>query len=192
MFELSDPLRADTVETLRSISAKGWRLGILSGDRQEIVDSVSTLLREHGIPIDVALGQQSPGNKLEVLRQCMKDSNRPCAMVGDGVNDAATLAIADVGIAIRGGSGQALYAAPVFIANGRLASVAELIDASVSVVRGIRRCFLVSLVYNAVTMTLAIMGWIHPLIAAVLMPISGLTVLAMAMSTRAFPGTRTK
>lgn len=192
MFELSDPLRADAVETLRSISAKGWRLGILSGDRQEIVDSVIALLREDGIPIDVALGQQSPGDKLEVLRQCMQDSNRPCAMVGDGVNDAATLAIADVGIAIRGGSGQALYAAPVFIANGRLASVAELMDASVSVVRGIRRCFLVSLVYNAVTMTLAIMGWIHPLIAAVLMPISGLTVLAMAMSTRAFPGTRTK
>lgn len=192
MFELCDPVRADAVQTLRSISAMGWRLGILSGDRQEIVDSVTALLRENGIPIDVALGQQSPEDKLEVLRRCKLESSRPCAMVGDGVNDSAALAIADVGIAIRGGSEQALYAAPIFLANGRLASVVELIEASVSVVRGIRRCFFASLVYNAVTMTLAIMGWIHPLFAAVLMPISGLTVLAMAMSTRAFPGTRTK
>ncbi len=192
MFELSDPVRADAVPTLRSISAMGWRLGILSGDRQEIVDSVTSLLREDGVPIDAALGQQSPEGKLEVLRRCIQDRNGPCAMVGDGVNDAAALAIADIGIAIRGGSEQALYAAPIFLANGRLASVVELIEASVSVVRGIRRCFLASLVYNAVTMTLAIMGWIHPLFAAVLMPISGLTVLAMAMSTKAFPGTRTK
>ena len=185
-------VRADAVETLRSISAMGWRLGILSGDRQEIVDSVTLHLRENGVPIDVALGQQSPEDKLEVLRQCRQDSSRTCAMVGDGVNDSAALAIADVGIAIRGGSEQALDAAPIFVANGRLASVAELIEASVSVVRGIRRCFIASLVYNAVTITLAIMGWIHPLFAAVLMPISGLTVLAMAISTRAFPGTRTK
>jgi len=48
------------------------------------------------------------------------------------------------------------------------------------------------LIYNSMTLTLAILGWIHPLIAAVLMPISGLTVLAMAMSNNAFVGAKTK
>ena len=192
MFEMGDPLRGDAVETLRFLTAKGWKMGILSGDRQEIVDSVATLLREDGIALDLALGEQSPESKLERIRRCKAESDRPCAMVGDGVNDAAALAMADVGIAIRGGSEQALYAAPIFIGNGRLASVAELITASTRVVRGIRRCFVASLIYNAVTITLAIMGLIHPLIAAVLMPISGLTVLAMAMSTQAFTGTRSR
>ncbi len=192
MFEMGDPLRDDAVETLRFLSAKGWELGILSGDRQEIVDSVAAFLRSHGIALNLALGQQSPEDKLERIRRSKAESGRPCVMVGDGVNDAAALAMADVGIAIRGGSEQALYAAPIFIGNGRLASVAELITASTRVVRGIRRCFVASLIYNAVTMTLAIMGLIHPLMAAVLMPISGLTVLAMAKSTQAFTGTRSR
>lgn len=192
MFEMGDPLRDDAVETLRFLSAKGWELGILSGDRQEIVDSVAASLRSHGIALNLALGQQSPEDKLERIRRSKAESGRPCVMVGDGVNDAAALAMADVGIAIRGGSEQALYAAPIFIGNGRLASVAELITASTRVVRGIRRCFVASLIYNAVTMTLAIMGLIHPLMAAVLMPISGLTVLAMAKSTQAFTGTRSR
>ncbi len=192
MFEIGDPIRPDAVETLRSISDRGWRMGILSGDRQEIVDSMARLLRNDGIAIDEALGQQSPEDKLSVIRRCKKDTTRPCVMVGDGVNDAAALAIADVGIALRGGSEQSLYAAPIFLANGRLSSVLELIEASVLVVRGIRRCFAASLVYNAITITLAMMGWIHPLIAAVLMPLSGLTVLAMAMSTNAFTGKGSK
>lgn len=186
LFELGDPLRDDAVETLRRISAKGWKLGILSGDRQEIVDILATSLRDEGVAIEHAIGQQSPEDKLEIIRQSKSNSVGPCAMVGDGVNDAAALAMADVGMAIRGSSEQALYAAPIFLANGRLASVNELMSASMSVVRGIRRCFAASLIYNAVMLTLAMLGWIHPLIAAVLMPISGLTVLIMAMSTQAF------
>ena len=188
MFELGDPLRGDAVETLRSISAKGWQLGILSGDRQEIVDGLRGLLREQGISIDVALGEQSPEDKMDIIRRDKANNDRPIAMVGDGVNDAAALAMADVGIAIRGGSGQSMAAAPIFIADNRLSSLVDLLDASTCVVRGIRRCFAASLIYNIGTISIAMLGWIHPLIAAVLMPTSGLTVLAMAMATNAFSG----
>ncbi|MCY2985245.1 MAG: heavy metal translocating P-type ATPase [Planctomycetota bacterium] len=187
MFETGDPLRTDAIITLRAISERGWRLGLLSGDRQEVVDGLAFLLEESGVPVERALGQQSPEDKLEVIREAKGDRAHPVAMVGDGVNDAAALAMSDVGIAIRGGSGQSLVAAPIFLANDRLSSVLELLDASTSVKRGIRRCFAASLIYNTVTITLAMFGWIHPLIAAVLMPISGLTVLTMAMTTNAFP-----
>ena len=192
MFETGDPLRGDAIETLRDVSKKGWRLGILSGDRQEVVDGLALLLRESGVPIQVALGQRSPEDKLEVIRKAKHDRAHPVAMVGDGVNDAAALALADVGIAIRGESGQSLVAAPIFLANNRLSSVVDLLAASTSVVRGIRRCFAASLIYNTVTISLAMLGWIHPLIAAVLMPISGLTVLTMAMTTNAFPNEKSK
>ena len=192
MFELGDPLRDDAAETLRAIAAKGWELGILSGDRQEIVDVLVRRLAEKGIAIQRGLGQQTPEEKLEVVRRDKRNRKQPIAMVGDGVNDAAALALADIGIAIRGDGRQSLASAPIFLANNRLSSINELLNASDNVVAGIRRCFVASLVYNSITISLAMMGWIHPLIAAILMPISGLTVLAMAMSTNTFSGAKSK
>jgi Cu2+-exporting ATPase len=186
MFGIGDSLRNDAIETLRAISDRGWRLGILSGDRQEIVDRVDVELRNAGIELVAALGNQTPERKLEVVRSSRQAHRGTCVMVGDGVNDAAAMASADVGIAIRGGSDQALRSAPIFLANQQLSSVVELIDASKNVVRGIRRCFAASLIYNSIAISLAMTGWIHPLVAAILMPLSGLTVLAMAIATRSF------
>ncbi len=186
MFGVGDSLRNDAIETLRAISDRGWRLGILSGDRQEIVDRVDGELHNAGIALVAALGNQTPERKLEVIRSSRQAYRGTCVMVGDGVNDAAAMASADVGIAIRGGSDQAMRSAPIFLANQQLSCVVELIDASKNVVRGIRRCFAASLIYNTTAISLAMTGWIHPLIAAILMPLSGLTVLAMAIATRSF------
>jgi P-type Cu2+ transporter len=187
MFSLGDPLREDAITTLQSIAAQGWKLAIASGDRQEIVDRIALELNRHSITLIASLGNQTPENKLECIRTCKLKNVGTCAMVGDGVNDAAALAAADVGIAIRGGSDQSLRAAPIYIGNQRFDSVLQLMEASKSVVRGIRRCFVASLLYNSVTIALAMFGWIHPLIAAILMPISGITVLAMALTARSFP-----
>ena len=186
LFGLGDSIRVDAVETLRSISAKGWRIGLISGDRQEIVDQMADNLRKHGIELDAVLGEHVPEQKLEVIRQCQREREGTCVMVGDGINDAAALSVADVGIALRGGSDQSLQAAPIFLANQRLSVIVELLDSAQSVVRGIRRCFVASLVYNGITIGLAMTGWIHPLVAAILMPISGLTVLTMAIMTKSF------
>lgn len=184
MFGLGDPLRAETVSTLRSISSRGWKLAILSGDRQEMVDRMAKALQSEGVLLETALGEQTPEQKMKAIVDCKQQTTGPCVMVGDGVNDAAALAVADVGIAIRGGSEQSLHAAPIYLANQRLSSVVGLLDTSKSVVLGIKRCFIASLIYNSMTITLAITGLIHPLLAAILMPISGLTVLAMAMMVR--------
>ncbi len=187
---IGDSLRNDAVQTLRDISAEGWRIGILSGDRQEIVDTLAQDLRRESIAVFCALGNQLPEQKLEMIRQSKAEQHGSCVMVGDGVNDAAAMALADVGIAIRGGSEQALYAAPIFLANQRLSSVVQLIRSSSNVVRGIQRCFAASLLYNTFTIGLAVCGWIHPLIAAILMPISGVTVLTMAITTKSFQKSR--
>jgi len=186
MFGTSDSLRKDAAETLKSLTDRRWRVGILSGDRQEIVDRVASELKNAGVELVAALGNQTPERKLEIVRCSQQEQVGPCVMVGDGVNDAAALALADVGIAIRSGGDQALSTAPIYLANPRLTSVIELIDASKNVVWGIRKCFFASLVYNCIAIGLAMAGWIHPLVAAILMPMSGLTVLAMAITTCSF------
>jgi cation transport ATPase len=75
---------------------------------------------------------------------------------------------------------------PIFIPGNQLESIVRLVDASKSAVRGIRACFAASLLYNTITISLAISGWIHPLIAALFMPLSGITVLTMALLVRTF------
>lgn len=185
---IGDYLRPDAIKTLHSLQSRGWKIGILSGDRQEVADYWEKQLAKTGLRFYQCLGNCSPEQKVATIQASSKDTQGTVAFVGDGMNDAAALAVSDVGIAVRGGSDMGLRAAPVYIASNRLMSIESLMRSADASVRTIHRCFAASLLYNTFTISLAIMGWIHPLIAAVFMPISGLTVLALAITGKTFPG----
>jgi Cu2+-exporting ATPase len=154
----------------------------LSGDHPNCVASVARQLR---IGDDMAMGDLSPESKLQTIRQSQGAAG-PVVMVGDGVNDSAALAAADVGVAVRGGAETSLQAAPVFLADGSLGGLSDLMLASRRTVRLIYRTFAVSLAYNAVAVALAMAGMVHPLTAALIMPASSITVLTMILATGTF------
>ena len=178
---LSDTLREDAHGLIDELRRTGWEVGLLSGDDERVVERVAG---ELGLPAGAAVGRASPEDKLAAVEHEVhsRRGGTPVVMVGDGVNDAAALAAADVGIAVQGGADTSLDAAPVSLQRGGLRSVAMLLSASSAAMRRIRLCMGVSIAYNASAAALAMAGMIHPLVAAVLMPMSSITVVSIAAS----------
>jgi Cu2+-exporting ATPase len=178
ILALGDAIRPETRSAIDHLTARGWTIGILSGDHERIVAEVATRL---GIPQSLALGGRSPEEKV----QCVSDSfadYETVVMVGDGVNDSAALAAASVGIAVHKSAEASLAAAPVYLAEEGLEPIVELLEISKSTGNTIRKNFAVSISYNLFGATFAALGLINPLIAAILMPISSLTVVVISLT----------
>lgn len=183
VLSVRDPIKPDAARSIGRLREAGWDVGILSGDHPEIVRGVSEQL---GIEADKAIGGLSPEQKLSKVTEPFSGTT---VMVGDGANDAAALAAADVGIAVRGGAEVSLQAAPVFVASGKVAGIVELVSAAKRCKWLILTTFAVSLSYNIIAVTLAIGGLISPLIAAILMPISSVSVLSLTLAWPLFRST---
>ncbi len=178
-----DRLRGEAASCVAALRSLGWRVGILSGDDPRAVAAVGAAL---GLATGDCRGGVSPEQKLEAVADA--GAGGTVVLAGDGVNDAAALGAAGVGIAVHGGAEAALAAADVFSARPGLQPLVDLLDGASRVMRVIHRNLAFSLVYNIAGATLAMAGLIDPLVAAVLMPASSLTVIIASYRARIFRG----
>ena len=178
----ADQVRADAAASLNALRALGFRLQVLSGDQQQVVDAVVAQL---GVRFVAAYGGASPESKLLTVSNLRAGGQR-VFMVGDGVNDAAAMAAANVGIAVHGGAEACLAAADVFTTRAGLAPVVLAAEGSRRTLRVIRWGIALSLAYNVIGIVLAVSGRLDPLLAAVLMPASSITVVACALRAATF------
>jgi Cu2+-exporting ATPase len=176
----SDPLRADTRSSLDALRKQGYALAVLSGDQPRVVE---TIARELG-PLVEARGGLLPDAKQAWVERARR--NGPVVMVGDGVNDATAMASADVAIAVHGGAEASLSAADAFTTVPGVVKVLEAVLGARRTLAVIRRGIWFSLAYNVVGVALCMAGRISPLLAAVLMPLSSLTVVTSALRARTF------
>ena len=183
LLAIGDALHDDAVAVVRSLRRRGWRIGLLSGDHRDVVAATARTL---GLDPSLCHAGLSPEQKHAiVVREAARGT---VVMVGDGVNDAAALAAATVGIAVRGGAEASLSAADVYLSRPGLAPLLELVNASAAAMRAVHATLWASLVYNLVAALLALTGTIHPIAAAVMMPLSSLTMLVIAGRWRTFAG----
>ncbi len=182
---LGDPVRPDARRVIDALRARGYALRMLSGDHPDVVRRVGAQL---GLSPEECLGGITPEGKLRVVRQELQ--TRPVIVVGDGVNDAAALAASTVGIAVRGGAEASLAAADVSLSREGLSPVLELIDGAGRTLRTIHWTIAASIAYNVLAAALAVAGLISPLLAAIIMPASSFTVVAICLQSGAFRGPR--
>ncbi|MBK9030693.1 MAG: heavy metal translocating P-type ATPase metal-binding domain-containing protein [Myxococcales bacterium] len=176
---ITDPLRPGAAAAIARLRALGWQPEILSGDDPAAVAAIAAQLG--GLP---ARGGVSPEAKLAHVEAARAAG--PVVMVGDGVNDAAALAAATCGIAVAGAAEIAIEAADVYLRTPAIDAIAATVAGAQATMATIRRNLTVSLFYNAIGGTLAVAGLIHPLVGAVMMPLSSLTVLTSSLRSRAF------
>lgn len=183
---MGDRIRGDAKQSLDTLRARGWRTIMLSGDAQDVVSAVARTL---GVAQDDAVGGASPEEKLAFVEGLEARGER-VIMVGDGVNDAAAIAAAHVGIGVHGGAEACLATADIYLARPGLTPLVELTEGAGNTMRVIRRNIAFSLAYNVIGASLAIAGLLTPLVAAVLMPASSLTVMLASWQGRSFSRSR--
>lgn len=180
---VGDALHPETRASLERLSSWGWEVTMLTGDEPTVAHRVAEAV---GLDRSAVRAGVTPEQKLAAASD--RYDQRAIVMVGDGVNDAAALASADVGVSVSGGAEASMAAADVYLARPGLSGLVELIgDARRS--RGVIYQNLgVSLSYNAVAIGLAAAGLVTPLVAAILMPLSSAAVLGLAMKGQCLPG----
>jgi Cu2+-exporting ATPase len=183
VFSIGDTVREDSAPAIADLRAHGWAVQIASGDDPAIVARVAAQ-----VGVAEARGRMSPEDKTELVTRLTAESDRPVIMVGDGVNDAAALAAATVGVAVHGGAEASLEAADIYLADPGVAPLVGLTHLARHTGRTIHLCLAVSIAYNITGASLAMAGMLNALIAAVIMPVSSIIVVSIAMRPLRKPG----
>ncbi|RKW30466.1 MAG: copper-translocating P-type ATPase, partial [Kingella sp. (in: b-proteobacteria)] len=181
-FALADPLKPDSAEAIARLHAHGISVYILSGDNAATVSHIANAL---GIDSPHAHGNQSPRSKADFIAQ-LKAQGRSVAMVGDGINDAPALALADVGFAVRGSTDIAEHSADAVLVRQSVNQLADGIFIARATLKNIKQNLFFAFIYNILGIPLAAFGLLTPVIAGAMMAMSSVSVLGNALRLKKF------
>jgi Cu+-exporting ATPase len=180
---VSDTVKSTSAQAVRELRALGLTPVLLTGDNEAAARAVAA---EVGID-DVAAGVL-PAEKVEYLK-ALQASGKSVAMVGDGVNDAAALAQADLGIALGTGTDVAIQASDLTLVRGDLRVAADAIRLARTTLRVIKGNLFWAFAYNVAAIPLAVAGFLNPMIAGLAMAGSSLFVVTNSLRLRRFSPT---
>ena len=177
-FEFADSLRMGAEEAVKALKATGKDVILMSGDTRQAVEAMALRLG-----IETWVAEALPSDKAERVT-ALAEAGHKVLMVGDGLNDTAALTAAHVSISPASALDAARVASDIVLLGGNLAPIAEATLTAQSAVRRIKENFQIATIYNIIAVPLAVAGLATPLIAALAMSSSSITVSLNAMRLR--------
>ncbi|MGO8889482.1 MAG: heavy metal translocating P-type ATPase [Streptosporangiaceae bacterium] len=177
---VADTIKPTSPEAVRRLRGMGLRPVLLTGDNDRAARAVASALG-----ISEVIAGVLPTGKVDAIKM-LQDDGRVVAMAGDGVNDAAALAQADLGLAMGTGADAAIQAADLTLVRGDLLAVPDAIALSRRTLATIKGNLFWAFGYNAAAIPLAALGFLNPLIAAAAMAFSSVFVVSNSLRLRRF------
>ncbi|GAA2052184.1 heavy metal translocating P-type ATPase [Streptomyces cheonanensis] len=182
VLEVADAVKDTSAEAVARLRDLGLTPILLTGDNRTVARAVAA---EVGIDAEHVIAEVLPQDKVEVVKR-LQAEGRSVAMVGDGVNDAAALATADLGLAMGTGTDAAIEAGDLTLVRGDLRAAADAIRLSRKTLFTIRTNLGWAFGYNVAALPLAAAGLLNPMLAGAAMAFSSVSVLANSLRLRAF------
>ena len=174
LLAVADTLKEDSVAAVRELESMGLKTIMLTGDNRATADAIAAK-----VGIGEVYAEVMPDEKVRVVMEAQEKYGM-VAMVGDGINDAPALAQANVGVAIGTGTDIAIESGDIILVRGDLSGLVTAINLSHATFDKIRMGLFWAFFYNVVAIPLAVLGFLHPVIAETAMAMSSITVVTNA------------